>query len=559
MIRRFFLLFGLIFFIFAGSWLTLHQLNLAKLATPLPLAEPPARGVILLVPLDSRPPCTEYVVKLARMAGFQILMPPVETLDDYHRPANKAAIVSWMLQHVSQADAAIISVDMLLHGGLLASRQGAVSAADTEKMFALLNEVHRQHPQLKLYAFNILPRLLIADDPNTQKYKQLMAEWSSLQETATTFENPKDIQRLATLESLIPSEMIARYRKLYVDNRRVNQQLIFLTQSGVLTGLLLGQDDSAPFGLGNMERQRLENLLAGNPALRNKIFITRGTDEAALTLLSQAIQSSSVAPNKAFIYFTEPHAAATIMPYMPRPLAQTVEEKLWIAAAETTTDLSAADYILVIHAGNRQSKAQHLAAEANNIRSWMEAGRQVAIVDLATDWTAEQTLLPHLRRAGVPIYQLLAYAGWNTASNSVGTAVTQATMTLCGRAASDLPTLLFRDTARVEFLAERLLDDWYYQKTYRHQLNDTLVRKRIDPYNLSQSRKQVENLINQQLYGAHFRYIHSDWRNAEISLRPRYAASYATGAWQIRSGLPWARTFEIYVDLQMSPARILQR
>ena len=148
MIRRFFLLFGLIFFIFAGSWLTLHQLNLAKLATPLPLAEPPARGVILLVPLDSRPPCTEYVVKLARMAGFQILMPPVETLDDYHRPANKAAIVSWMLQHVSQADAAIISVDMLLHGGLLASRQGAVSAADTEKMFALLNEVHRQHPQL---------------------------------------------------------------------------------------------------------------------------------------------------------------------------------------------------------------------------------------------------------------------------------------------------------------------------------------------------------------------------------------------------------------------------
>ena len=559
MIRRFFLLFGLILAICIGSWFTLFQINLAKIAVPVSLAEPPARGVILLIPLDSRPPCTEYVVKLARMAGFQVVMPPAEALDDYHRPANKTAIVSWMLQHASHADAAIISVDMLLHGGLLASRQGSALTADTEKTIAILNELHQQHPQLKLYAFNILPRLLIADNPNTEKYKQAMSEWSSLQETTATFENPRDIQRLMALETSIPAELIARYRKLYDDNRRLNQQLISLTQSGVLAGLLLGQDDSAPFGLGNMERQRLENLLAGNSTLRNKVFITRGTDEAALTLLGPAIHSPSGTHNKVFIHYTEPHAAATIMPYMPRPLAQTVEEKLRIAAAETAIDLSTADYILVIHAGNRKSEARHLAAEAKNIRSWMETGHQVAIVDLSTDWIAEQTLLPYLRRNGVPVHQLLAYAGWNTASNSVGTAVTQATMTLSGHNTADFCTVLFRDTARVEFLAERILDDWYYQKTYRHQLNNTLVRKKIDPYELAQSRKQVENLIRQQLYGAHFQYIQNDWRNAAISLRPKREESYATGTWQVRSGLPWDRTFEIYIDLHMSPARILQR
>lgn len=559
MIRRFFLLFGLIVLISIGSWFTLFQLNLAKLAVPIPVAEPPTRGVILLVPLDSRPPCTEYVAKLARMAGFQVLTPPAEALDDYHRPANKAAIVSWMLQHSSRADAAIISIDMLLHGGLLASRQGLASPADIENTIAVLTELHQRHPQLKLFAFNIIPRLLIADDPNTEKFKQAMAEWSSLQETAATFENPKDFQRLVALESSVPAEMIARYRKLYDDNRRVNQQLISLTQSGVLAGLLLGQDDSAPFGLGNMEKQRVENLLAGNPTLHNKIFITRGTDEAALTLLGPVIQPSAAANRKAFIHFTEPHAANTIMPYMPRPLARTVDEKLRIAAVESTTDLSEADFILVIHAGNKQSEARHLSVEAKTIRAWMETGHQIAIVDLATDWTAQQTLLPHLRRAGVPIHPLLAYAGWNTASNSVGTAVTQALMALSGRNAADLPTALFRDTARVEFLAERILDDWYYQKTYRHQLNDILVRKKIDPYELSQSRKEVENRIRQQLNGAYFQYIHNEWRNSEISLQPQNNNSFVTGTWQIHSGLPWNRTFEIFVDLHMSPAQVLRR
>lgn len=557
MIRRFFLRFGLILFMSIGSWFTLFQLGLAKIAAPISLAEPPARGAILLVPLDSRPPCTEYVVKLARMAGFQVVLPPNEMLDDYHRPANKTAIAAWLLQHASQADAAIISVDMLLHGGLLASRQELASPAEIEKTIAVLLELHQRHPQLKLYAFSILPRLLIADNPNTEKYKQAMADWSSLQETATTFENPKDIQRLAALEASIPAEMIARYRKLYDDNRRVNQQLISLTQSGVLAGLLLGQDDSAPFGLGNMEKQRLENLLDGNPTLHHKIFITRGTDEAALTLLSPAIHSSSVANRKAFIHYTEPHAANTIMPYMPRPLARTVDEKLRIAAVESVTDLSAADYILVIHAGNRQSEARHLSAEAKTIQSWLETGRQVAIVDLATDWTADQTLLPYLRRNGVLEHQLLAYAGWNTASNSVGTAVTQAAMALYGRDAADLSTVLFRETTRVTFIAERILDDWYYQKTYRHQLNDSLLHKGIDPYGLTQSRKEVEKRIRQQLNGAFFQYIHNEWRNSEISLSRQKNDSYVAGTWQIRSGLPWDRTFEIYVDLHMSPARVL--
>ena len=559
MFRRFFVYWCLMILIGCGALAILIQIDAAKLAVPVTLHEPPVRGVLLLVPLDSRPPCTDYVVKIARMAGFQVLIPPREFLDDYRRPANKAAIAQWLQQNAAQADAAILSVDMLVHGGLLASRQAAGSNRDRVDTLALLEMLHQKWPRLKLYVFSILPRLLISDDPETEKYKTAMAEWSILQDTTTTFENPRDIEKLRTLEASIPGGLIARYRQLYADNRQLNQQLIALVKSKTLAGLLIGQDDSAPFGVANMEKQRLDDILTANPSLRDQIFITRATDEAALTLLNPATQKIPAEISKVFIHYTESQAANTILPYMPRPLAQIVEEKLWIANAAITQTVNDADFILVIHAGSIRSDQRHLDTEAQAVQSWLKAGRQVALVDLALDWTIDQTLWPHLRRLGISGPQLLAYAGWNTASNSLGTAITQAVLALRGRVATNESALLFRDVTRVEFLAERILDDWYYQKYYRHHLNDRLLQEKINPYELKQARSRVENTIRQQLYSAYSQYIRNDWRNTEIGDHLQPPHSYVATDWQVRSGLPWERTFEIYVDLRMSPARVLAR
>ena len=65
----------------------------------------------------------------------------------------------------------------------------------------------------------------------------------------------------------------------------MNSQLLELVQEGTLAGLVLGQDDSAPFGLGNLERQWLDAVISRSPVLQNKVFVTRGTDEVALSLL----------------------------------------------------------------------------------------------------------------------------------------------------------------------------------------------------------------------------------------------------------------------------------
>ena len=557
MIRRFIIYLVLIFFLIGIPLSVLLVKGYSHVAFPVPVFEPAPLGVILVIPLDSRPPCTDYITSLARMAGFKVILPPTELMDDYQQPANAAGMREWLQQNAGSANSAIISVDMLIHGGLLASRKGMGSEETADAVLSQLSAIHQSYPQIKLFAFNIIPRLLISEDTQTEKYKQLMAQWSILQETTALFENPQDFRRLQLLEAKIPTEIITSYRKLYAANQRLNRRLIELTQNGILSGLVLGQDDSAPFGLGNMERQRLENFIGNLPELRQRIFLTRGTDEVALTLLGPATIGTEGIKHKVYVHYTEPHTATAILPYMPRPLMQTVAEKLAIAAADPTENISEADFILVVHAGNSQSRELQLKDSANLISAWIRAGRNVAVVDLATDWVENQTLLPHLKRNGT-LHQLIAYAGWNTASNSIGTAITQSIMSLRGRDTNEPAIALYRDLARVEFLSERILDDWYYQKIYRHQLNEELEKQKVDPYNLKEARVRVTDRINHKLYNAWLQYIHREWRDAVFPLTPPSSGSYAVYDWNLHSSLPWDRTFEISVKAKPSPAQIIE-
>lgn len=73
------------------------------------------------MPLDSRPACTNFVVALGKIANIKVIVPPSRTLnlDNYQQPGNKQALINWLQQQSSSADYAIISTDMLIHGGLL--------------------------------------------------------------------------------------------------------------------------------------------------------------------------------------------------------------------------------------------------------------------------------------------------------------------------------------------------------------------------------------------------------------------------------------------------------
>ena len=77
---------------------------------------------VLTIPLDSRPPCSDFTAQLGHLAGINVILPPGNLLDKYEIPAQSKAISVWMQENIAKTNGAIISVDLLAHGGLLNSR-----------------------------------------------------------------------------------------------------------------------------------------------------------------------------------------------------------------------------------------------------------------------------------------------------------------------------------------------------------------------------------------------------------------------------------------------------
>ena len=121
--RRYLLFFWVCFILFSLNGIFVTQLSKKNV----PLAISPdssltARKVILL-PLDSRSQTMDFPVNLGKLGNINILLPPIELMDNNTEPAQKDDLLTWLEANVSDADAIILSTDLLLHGGLVASRR----------------------------------------------------------------------------------------------------------------------------------------------------------------------------------------------------------------------------------------------------------------------------------------------------------------------------------------------------------------------------------------------------------------------------------------------------
>lgn len=521
------------------------------------LSQPTLR--VILLPLDSRPPCTQFVQQLGLMSNIAVITPPAALLDNYHTPADRGALRDWLQQHIATADAAIISVDMLTHGGLMASRLPQGTRDDYQTTMDFLTQLHAQYPQIPLYVFSIIPRLRLADTAENHPFQQAMIKYSTLRDVVNTFENPCDIEKLAKVSEEIPTPVIQRYEAMYAANTAANRRLMDMAAQGIIHTLVIGQDDAALFGLANLEKRRLDADLSHRPGLTGRVFITRGTDEVALTMLGGITQQDNTARPSVYAEYSSPAAAYTVMPYMPHTVARTVQEKaalLHLPLADTPAD---AAIILYVHIGAPHTTSRQLAAEAARIRDLLATGKTVALVDLSQDFQTADTLLPTLLARNVAINRLAAYAGWNTTSNSVGTALTQAFLYHAARQhAAPRNIALLREKTRLEFLYARMLDDWYYQKLVEPHINQRLQWTDTAPGALGAARPAVEQLIRRQLLPYSRELFTRAFLHTAIPLTDAADSQFLLTDANVDISLPWERTFEIKVTPTLSLGRLQQ-
>lgn len=80
------------------------------------------------------------------------------------------------------------------------------------------------------------------------------------------------------------------------------------------------------------------------------------------------------------------------------------------------------DNTLLISGGQRCGCARHVPTRRSRRQGYADSRDTVRAINLAS-FHAEETLISILIEKSVPVNALTAYAGWNTASNAIGTAL----------------------------------------------------------------------------------------------------------------------------------------
>lgn len=524
--------------------LCLHQA--LPSSTPLQLAQPTPTQSVLLLPLDSRPVCSTMVQKLGTLAGLNVILPPKSYLDNYQTPSDRQKLFQWLQTNQLLCDYSIISADNLLHGGLLAARMNTATPSEEDELLKQL----RQLPITKQQAiFSVIPRLLVSDQllPDRWYQYQLM-RYSQLADMVRITGSFALTQELRRTEAKIPAKVLDKYRSRYQQSDRFNLGLLKLATDD--RRITFGQDDASPIGLPHASAVKLQSSIAAQQK-QKQAQLTYGADEIATLLLTRYYLQQSGWQPKVYLHYASPEAEGADMPYMAVCVGAALRNQLKLMGVSEVSTPDSADLICYVNCGNDDFRPS--AKQVQELRQMLDQGYKVALVDSSANFEAEELLLPQLLANNVQVNKLAAYAAWNTFSNSSGTALAQGLL-FCGRlrqlqtAGADTERLAALFAANLNFTAERILEDYYYQKLVHPQLRQKLEAFGINPVELdSEDKTATEQYIQGKLSLQAYKLLHDN-----LGRTPFYqqnGQSYYLRDLSVGAKLPWARIFE--VELQV--------
>lgn len=513
---------------------------------------------LILIPLDTRPPCQKMVVDAGKMAGVQIITPPSEIMDYYTKEGDTKKIQKWLMDNIDKSDGVIVSIDQLLHGGLLASRESGTKQDESQILLKFMRDLKIKAKDKPIYAFNVLPR--ITPPPTLESDSKKMIKISRLIDEISIFENEDDIKLLADLKEDIKQEDLDIYLDLFRRNTALNKELINLAKEGIITKLVIGQDDGEDFGIPNMEKKSLVNYVHSLGISNDVVMITKGADEVALSLLANFVQKKANYQPKVYVEYNDEKAMRTVMPFMAGSVGSTVEEKLVMANAKKVNSPQEAGLILYVFIGNDENMSTQRQS-ALKIKKYLEQGKKVVLVDLSKHFSANEVLFPTLLKEDVPINELTSYAGWNTASNSIGTALANAVIYKAIRPTFNTTNdMLAVEYNRLNINYERFLEDYYYLKEVIDVMNITLKNHGYE--NVNDLDMEHNYIWMNKLLQSDMQKRANQLNNSEVFKMP-FKVQTPEGVFdltirnlQVDVFFPWPRTFEVYLDVRLNLYRL---
>jgi hypothetical protein len=428
---------------------------------------------VLFVPLDDRPATRDVVLDLLPLLGVPWDTPPKDLLGRRRRPADLEAVFRWIDREAATADALIASSEVLLYGGLVASR---LSVDPLDVLWRRLDRLARVADRIPTYLAAINPRIPTGGGDEEPAYWEsygdhLRAYSTDLDAGEQTGNDARLRRALATLDEIpaaVADDLLRRRRRQLL----VNLELMALASRGHLAALLIGQDDAEPYGLTRADLavlKRFRDRFGGD-----RTHVSVGADELGARLLARLAVSATARVPRVAVRYTYPEARRSVPRYEPYPLEETVAGHVEAAGCQMVDDEP--DILLWVHnfAGVQQRESiDQRGAPPAPVRTVAAALAETAsrgivcgCADVRFANGADDTLVRSLL-ARENLCGLDGYAGWNTCSNSLGTVIAQVALTYYAR--SRLGEVRLRQLRR-RYLTRRLLDDWGYQTLVRPHL-----------------------------------------------------------------------------------------
>ena len=491
---------------------------------------------MLYIPLDNRPVCQAYVQQTMEAVDCKIIMPPEKYIASHQHEGNPEKLTEWLQTKAPKADAAIISTDSLLYGGLVASRTHHISRQQLNQRLQVLRNLSSVLP-LRIYAFYTIMRTPRASKggveppyystwgPSIFAYSELLDKRDLGKLTA------KDKQRLQELEQELPAE----YRKDWLARRSLNQainvELTRIARQGKFHYLAIGKDDNATLSATHMEARQLSLTTFEMPA--STLQILDGVDQLGLLLLVRAYNEVQSLSPRIYPLYSPGAGPATLPQFSDARLQDSVPQQIIAAGAQVAPMATEADLILALNTppdgvvkDSTADENQFFASTANKkfvaqLKSLLQKGAPVSLADISFSNGGDNGFMQLLARS-TDLGSLAAYNGWNTADNAVGYAIAQGLLAPQMQAGE-----------RLRLLRQRLIDDWYYQSNARRSISDELERHDREDmkYELLQAEKPVLEFVTKQCQ--------------------RMAKQYEiTKSTQFKLAFPWSRLFEVDVQLK---------
>lgn len=483
-----------------------------------------------LIPLDERPVNTRYPRMIGQIAGIEVLLPPHDMLSQFRTPADCDAVAAWLADVVDELDALIVSIEMLAYGGLVPSRITDTLAVTLLQRLEVLRDIKYSHPHLLLFGFNLITRI--------SKHSESVEEPAYWYESgAQLYRYSQEFDRHVRADGDEPNrddmddEHLHDFVRRRARNHMVNLGVLDLLADDVFDLLVVSSDDTSQFGFGSREKSWVQEWVDRRGG-DDRLLMYPGADEVGSALLARAIVEAHHAHPRFYVHYAIDADKNRIAPFEDGPVSLTVERQIRAVGGVQVDSVEGADLIVAVNPPAPSGKDMYDPADADSDRayrqeaveqfvqqigSWVADGKHVILCDVAypngSDPVLIAALQEHVKSSG-----LAAYGGWNTAGNTIGTALAQ------GIASN----IMEDEDAEIRFLVHRFVEDYGYMHHVRQRVASETEGTLFDDATLVTLAPKIEAGLNEQLQ------VFTEFDGWKVT--------------NVR--LPWKRLFEVDFDLE---------